>query len=882
MIFDAELAAARARRDYLAGRLQDSTKARAKLVERIEKYTRYAAAFEAGVAQARALDQFETVPLFRTYWWNRSTWIEFCEIDHRNRKWVQRERERWTAVLARLTHLRDQLDRRIRVLEERKFRVEYWLLEKDETWGKLDRETLRGQIRSILVAADELSQLIVGRKVPIAFDTRDDAPLGYVPVHKTKDAGRKVYLSARILGDQPEHLLDYYQALLVHELGHLLLHLKESGREYRKLRRLMRERITRAPHFFDVFNILLDEQLERILRDTKPEWQRWFNRLDFYARRIPLQELTDTLAKAGRTIEEFTERKLVKVYADPRQPFAAIQSAEVFSENLGFTRLYAFYATLRHRLPHATVRELWLQQCLDLIPKDFKTLDLFGVHALAVEVYKILMEGTPGLRFVKVKIERSGVAGVTEIELPGEWCVASERGVVVLRAPKRSRKRGTTPESASLPPPPFAAQPDPEGGPAPPPPPPPPPPPMPVPRVRFPGGGARPVHVRVSQNPYKGPSPGTKPGWMTGPTLPGRSKRKSSRKAKPSWSPKVVRSTQPQRPEPPRPRPPRTVREDNTGLEAAEQLAATEAPPPTAVKRVGPNRVLDQLVKEVRAELDGPPSQPTEIDRITPDAVQAVDRRNESPDVTFPPPEQTLTLLPDRTANRLLAQSVRPLVNILRPYFTVADPTRIWEERLTGGRRVLGSALTKHLAYGEPRLFADPRLLDADQHAEVLVAVLIDTSSSMGTDGRLDRAKRVAALLAECLRECPQVESVFLGFNQNVYRCGTHDEYSLGSLAPAGKTNEAAALDFLDTHYLDVPRRRKAVIVLSDGLPTACSVESVGRVVRRLETERGVRCVHGAMSDVAHPAYRRRVDLIGELQVGTVREFGRSIAELLR
>jgi hypothetical protein len=38
------------------------------------------------------------------------------------------------------------------------------------------------------------------------------------------------------------------------------------------------------------------------------------------------------------------------------------------------------------------------------------------------------------------------------------------------------------------------------------------------------------------------------------------------------------------------------------------------------------------------------------------------------------------------------------------------------------------------------------------------------------------------------------VESVFLGYNQNAYLCGNHKEHPVGSLEPAGKTNEAAVL----------------------------------------------------------------------------------------
>lgn len=78
-----------------------------------------------------------------------------------------------------------------------------------------------------------------------------------------------------------------------------------------------------------------------------------------------------------------------------------------------------------------------------------------------------------------------------------------------------------------------------------------------------------------------------------------------------------------------------------------------------------------------------------------------------------------------------------------------------------------------------------------------------------------------------------------------IMKSGNHEENSESSLEPAGKTNEAAALDYLRHHYLDLPRQRKIVIVLSDGLPTACSVESVCGLTRSLEKDLGVRFLHG-------------------------------------
>jgi len=206
----------------------------------------------------------------------------------------------------------------------------------------------------------------------------------------------------------------------------------------------------------------------------------------------------------------------------------------------------------------------------------------------------------------------------------------------------------------------------------------------------------------------------------------------------------------------------------------------------------------------------------------------------------------------------------------------------VLEERLLGGRRLLASGLVRHVSYGEARLFADRRFGQAEDHRDVLLAVLVDTSSSMKTDHRLERAVLVAAPLAECLKDCPDVESVFLGFNQNVYLCGNHEQHSLGLLQPTGKTNEAGALQYLRETHLEAPRRRKVVAVLSDGLPTVCSVESVCWLVRLLEKELGTRLLSIGFSPEDHPAYRYRVGLPDTIDQAEVRNLGRTLGRLLQ
>jgi hypothetical protein len=246
VIFEAELESARQKLKAIEELLQRLTDARGRAHRRLEQLSGFQAVFEAGLALARSTREWQVVPTYSPG--TGEVWQEALFPDHHRH--IRDERENWSRAIARLTHLRDKLDRKAREVEERRARLASWLRNKEETWGKIEPGKLKGQVRDVLLAAEELSQLVVGKKLPIAFDTADSAPLGYVPIHKEKTGHRKVYLSAAILAEQPEHLLDYYRALIVHELGHVLLHLKDSGKDYNRLRRLIREKISLAPDFF--------------------------------------------------------------------------------------------------------------------------------------------------------------------------------------------------------------------------------------------------------------------------------------------------------------------------------------------------------------------------------------------------------------------------------------------------------------------------------------------------------------------------------------------------------------------------------------------------------------------------------------------------------
>ena len=243
--------------------------------------------------------------------------------------------------------------------------------------GVLDPEKLKGQVRDVLRAADAIVAADCGQAGPDRL-----RPEGRLPARPRADRPRgKRYPQglpdgAAILVDQPEHLPDYYLVLIVHALGHVLLHLKDSGREYRRFRKLIRERVSLAPDFFPSSTSCWTNSWNASCATPSRSGRCRFNRLDFYIGRIPLSELKAFLAqrpaRPGRSGRGPGGARAGQGLRRPRRPFAVIQSAAVFSEGLNFSRLYAFYAVLRDRLPLSTGGEEWFAPVPGVHPEELQ------------------------------------------------------------------------------------------------------------------------------------------------------------------------------------------------------------------------------------------------------------------------------------------------------------------------------------------------------------------------------------------------------------------------------------------------------------------------------------------------------------------------------
>lgn len=830
----------------------------------------------------------------------------------------------WGLVVQHLNGLIEESEREIKRLQKEKDELDFWVLEKETRWNSLTDELLQKQLRQILIAGNTLSKLLLNRDIELEFDYKEGSSPAHVSTSFKKR--KKIFLSTEILGNQPNNVVDIYKALILHELGHFLLHLGDTVKEYRKFQSLLKKKITVAPNFYYIFNILLDEQLERVLRDRTKEWQTWFNRLTFFLRTMELTELKKNLQKSIHPdkllveieLTELTEKGWIKTYQDEDFPIVAIQSAEILTKAYGFNRLDAFFFTFRGRLPRNTVKERWLQLCLDQIPANFKTLDIFEIHRLAVRIYRIITDDLEAKKLLMVTVKK--INGV-EIELPvpdlngipqaGQ--VSIDKNFSVDLRDTKKKGRGRTPlnshggsdyttisrvqnirNSVS----------NPEGEPEPP-------------KIEekneikrnsspsnttAPSGDSEikspfvskrkqksSVKVNVNYNPS--PSHGSlidTDSFILSSKTDRKKKKKQKKKENKESSKKDIEkqnkeSTSQKYKDVPKKYALKTVEDKSPSVSMGSPLSKNKTDTQKQLSKQKKelskqlNNKLDKIKESLKAEQTGV----FEENKMTPEGGKSSDFKNTNPTKLFPACEKIIRLKTDALKMRKLQLMSKRYVQWLRSSLSRIDQVKQMQLKQSAGKSMMNSAVKNFIIYGEPQIFRNFKAEDKEEYSDIHISFLLDTSASMLTDERMKNAKLLGSLFAECLTDCPGISTSFYAYNQNLYLCGDHENYSIAQLEPSGKTNEAAALHHIQKDLETIARPIKIVIVVTDGLPTACSVEAVKWQVSEMENRGRVQCIACIFSKEVHPAYRHSVDFSGGLSRASVMKLGKRLGYML-
>jgi hypothetical protein len=153
----------------------------------------------------------------------------------------------------------------------------------------------------------------------------------------------------------------------------------------------------------------------------------------------------------------------------------------------------------------------------------------------------------------------------------------------------------------------------------------------------------------------------------------------------------------------------------------------------------------------------------------------------------------------------------------------------------------------------------------------------------MAAGDNLERARKFAVLIAEAVKPLRGVDARFWGFTDStIYDAGDAQDCHVTGLESDGGNNDAAALFHAAAAAMASKRRAKVVVMISDGLPTECSVAALKGLATTLTKRKGVVCAQVAVRPIEEDCFQHHV-LLDDAQVDvSVAKFGRLIGDLAR
>jgi len=283
----------------------------------------------------------------------------------------------------------------------------------------------------------------------------------------------------------------------------------------------------------------------------------------------------------------------------------------------------------------------------------------------------------------------------------------------------------------------------------------------------------------------------------------------------------------------------------------------------------------DDLQREVRRILDpregraaGPSSGRPELTiNVNPsdkfDRITAVERIRGNPD-----------------AHRVLATSVNRHAIRLRAMLDDLGLRWLPAKARTQGRALDRSRLRALVTRGDPRILIARTPV---RKTDLFLGTVIDCSGSMSSGNNIERARRFGVLIAEAVRPLAGVDARFFGFtDRKIFDCGGPDDCGVAALQTHGGNNDAGALYHVANVAAASQRRARVVVMISDGLPTECSVAALRGLVQHLSRRRNIMCAQVAVRPLEEVCFPHYVVLDDASPDVAVARFGRIIGELAR
>jgi hypothetical protein len=253
---------------------------------------------------------------------------------------------------------------------------------------------------------------------------------------------------------------------------------------------------------------------------------------------------------------------------------------------------------------------------------------------------------------------------------------------------------------------------------------------------------------------------------------------------------------------------------------------------------------------------------------------------NVNPDNKFDRITRVVRVQGDPEVHRKLAVEVTRHATRLRAFLDELGLRWEPQRARTQGRALDRTRLTALVTRNDPRILVARTPI---RRTDLFLGTLVDCSSSMTAGQNIERAKRFAVLVAEAVRALPGVEARFFGFTDSIiYDAGSATECGVVGLTASGGNNDAAGLFHAANVALNSKRRAKVLVMISDGLPTECSVAALRSLITELTRRRGIVCAQVAVRDLDEVCFPHYVVLDDREPDVAVAKFGRMIGDLAR
>jgi hypothetical protein len=147
---------------------------------------------------------------------------------------------------------------------------------------------------------------------------------------------------------------------------------------------------------------------------------------------------------------------------------------------------------------------------------------------------------------------------------------------------------------------------------------------------------------------------------------------------------------------------------------------------------------------------------------------------------------------------------------------------------------------------------------------------------------RMERARRMATLLAEACRGLDGVDLRLFGFTDStIYDAGDDQRCAAHALEADGGNNDAAGLWHAAQVALASRRVAKLVVMISDGLPTDCTTAALKGLVRQLQRRHQLPCAQIAVAGISEHCFDTYLEVLDNDTQAAVRRFGVLVTRLV-